>query len=150
MFFFLYFRIGKLAGNVGLSASSESIYANKFSRSRGSSVRHRRASSRRNKENGSGSFRQKNSLKKTNAPQPNEHCQTSIENCTDDCGTNISKNDNNIILKANHQNTTTIIDDSRSLGARLRAVTFGEKTPIVKIKPAPSTNSNTQQNQQPN
>lgn len=144
------FRTDKLAGNVGLSASSESIYANKFSRSRGSSARHRRASSRRNKENGSGSFRQKNNLKKPNTPQPNEHCQASNENCTDDCSTNISKNDNNIILKANHQNTTTVIDDSRSLGARLRAVTFGEKTSIVKTKPATTTNSNTQQNQHPN
>lgn len=54
-------------GNIGLSASSESIYQTKHGRSRGS-LRHRphRTSSRRNKENGSGSFRRKNSFKKTN------------------------------------------------------------------------------------
>lgn len=57
----------KLVGNIGLSASSESIYQCKHSRS--ATIRHRphRVSLRRNKENGSGSHRRKNSFKKSTA-----------------------------------------------------------------------------------
>lgn len=90
----------KLVGNIGLSASSESIYQSRHSRSRGSSIRHRphRVSSRRNKENGSGSFRRKNSFKKSNALI-----------CT--IGGNNSSNSNNgtnddKILKVSFQNSS--------------------------------------------
>lgn len=63
----MHFILCDTVGNIGLSASSESIYQTKHGRGRGS-FRHRphRTSSRRNKENGSGSFRRKNSFKKSN------------------------------------------------------------------------------------
>lgn len=73
--------LSAVVGNIGLSASSESIYQTKHGRGRGS-LRHRphRTSSRRNKENGSGSFRRKNSFKKSNVLAVTENVKKL--NCT--------------------------------------------------------------------
>lgn len=71
---------------VGLSASSESIYQAKSNRSRGNSTRHRphRASSRRNKENGSGNCRRKNSLKKSSTNSSTIKIDSNIHGQKDD------------------------------------------------------------------
>lgn len=99
-----------LGVNVGLSASSESIYQTKQNRSRGNSIRHRphRVSSRRNKENGSGSFRKKNSLKKSNAFNDNVKSLTStIKNSS-----NNSNNNGDKILKVSFQSKSQLIDST--------------------------------------
>lgn len=93
---------------VALSASSESIYQTKSSRSRGNSIRHRphRVSSRRNKENGSSS-RRKPSLKKTNTLAIND----SVKNLgnTANSGSNDDK-----ILKVNFENNSPIMDRTQN------------------------------------
>lgn len=113
-----------IVGNVSLSASSESIYQIKYNRNRGNSIRHRphRVSSRRNKENGSGSFRRKNSLKKANATNDNAKNLSSSNN-----GANGDK-----ILKVNFQNKSALIDSTQN---KSHVVSFGEMPTVVKVTP---------------
>lgn len=123
------------AGNIGLSASSESIYQTKYNRSRGNSIRHRphRTSSRRNKENGSGGFRRKNSFKKPSVLIINENVNKL--NCT--VNNNISESNSNLnvdkVLKVNFQNSSPIMDSSQN---KSQIVSFGEMPALVKVTSA--------------
>lgn len=125
-------------GNIGLSASSESIYQAKYSRSRGSSIRHRphRTSSRRNKENGSGSFRRKNSFKKSSVLVITENVKKL--NCTVNSssggggGSNTALNGDKI-LKVNFQNSSPMMENAQN---KSHTVTFGETPIVVKVTPA--------------
>lgn len=118
------FEYVSIVGNVSLSASSESIYQIKYNRNRGNSIRHRshRVSSRRNKENGSGSFRRKNSLKKANTSNDNAKTLSSSNN-----GANGDK-----ILKVNFQNNSPLIDSAQN---KSHVVSFGEMPTVVKVTP---------------
>lgn len=137
-------------GNIGLSASSESIYQTKHGRGRGS-LRHRphRTSSRRNKENGSGSFRRKNSFKKSNVLAITENVKKL--NCTvqnsGGSGSNSTLNGDKL-FKLSFQNSSSnnslMIDVSTTAAAAVAAaaqnkshtVTFGEMPIVVKVTPA--------------
>lgn len=119
----------KLVGNIGLSASSESIYQTKFTRSRGNSTRHHphRVSSRRNKENGSsGSFRKSNSSSIKKQSQNGN-----------DKNANSNGNSSSNILKSNHNKS--IEDGVRIHGSKSRIVSFGETPIVVKVH---TSNSN--------
>lgn len=121
------------AGSIGLSASSESIYQTKYSRSRGNSIRHRphRTSSRRNKENGSSGFRRKNSFKKPNVLIINENVKKL--NCT--VNNNISESNSNLnvdkVLKVNFQNCSPESSQNKS-----HLVSFGEMPALLKVTSA--------------
>lgn len=116
-----------VVGNIGLSASSESIYQTKHSRSRGSSIRHRqhRVSSRRNKENGSGSVRRKNSSKKSNTLLVVDNVKSL--NCNNSSSSNNGSNDDKILKVSFPRNEST---QSKS-----HVVSFGDMPIVVKTIP---------------
>lgn len=125
-------------GNIGLSASSESIYQAKYSRSRGSSIRHRshRTSSRRNKENGSGSFRRKSSFKKSSVLVITENVKKL--NCTvnaSSMGSNSTLNGGKV-LKVNFHNSGPMMDNAQN---KTHTVTFSEMPIVVKVTPSSSS-----------
>lgn len=120
-----YFNIA----GVGLSASSESIYQTKSNRSRGNSIRHRshRISSRRNKENGSGSCRRKNSFRKSGT---NNESVKNLSN-TIKISSGIScPNDDQILKVSFENNSPSSINESCM-------VSLGE-TLTVKVSPTRS------------
>lgn len=111
-------------GNIGLSASSESIYQTKYTRSRGSSTRHHphRVSTRRNKENGSSGFfkngKTSNSTKKLKIGNEN------LSIC--------SNSDNITTLMVNHTHPGEANEHVQS-NTKSRIVSFGETPIIVKM-----------------
>lgn len=111
-----------LVGNIGLSASSESIYQTKYTRSRGNSTRHHphRISSRRNKENGSSSGIFRNGKSSNNV----KILKSGIEN--------LSKTDSNT-LKVNLNHPVEDSDLIESSSNKSRMVSFGETPIIVKM-----------------
>ncbi|XP_031640026.1 unconventional myosin-IXa isoform X2 [Contarinia nasturtii] len=94
---------------VGLSASSESIYQTKSSRSRGNSIRHRphRVSSRRNKENGSGSRRNRIQLAINDSVK-------NLGNTPKNTSGNSSGTNDDKILKVNFENNSPIMDRTQN------------------------------------
>lgn len=125
----MYICIRNSVGNIGLSASSESIYQKKYTRSRGNSTRHHphRISSRRNKENGSSSgiFRNgksSNNVKKSKIGNEN----LSKSNSSDTNGSNTT-------LKVNHNHPVEDSDLIQSSNNKSRIVSFGEAPIIVRV-----------------
>lgn len=127
--------MNRKVGNIGLSASSESIYQTKRNRN---SIRHRpHRSSRRNKENGS----KRGSFKKSNASL-GENSKKTGSNCTNigtvgggGGGANTSQQSaNDKILKASQQaNSQMIVDENVRSNSKARMVSFNEMPIIVKV-----------------
>lgn len=116
-------------GNIGLSASSESIYQTKYTRSRGNSTRHHphRISSRRNKENGSSSGllrngKSSNNVKKQKSPNENLSKSHGSDN-----------NGSNNTLKVNHNHPVDDTELIQSSNNKSRIVSFGDTPIIVKV-----------------
>lgn len=160
-----------LVGNIGLSASTESMFPLKLTRSRGSSLRHRRVSSRRFKDNSSSSsFRRKGSVKRTIAPPENpsggsfrrkgsvKKATVPPENSTGSSfrrkssvkRTTTTQPIDNTIVAVNCNTNNTKSDKAirkttfihRLLGAKARAVSFGRKSAVAKNKPTTSSDPN--------
>lgn len=115
-------------GNIGLSASSESIYQTKYTRSRGNSTRHHphRMSSRRNKENGSSSGIIRNGKSSNNSKKQ----KIGNENLSKTKNSDNNGSKTSLKVNLNHP-----VEDSELIlsSNKPRIVSFGEKPIIVKV-----------------
>lgn len=126
-------------GNIGLSASSESIYQTKRNRN---STRHRlHRSSRRNKENGSGSISKKGSFKKSNVSVHSDtnnkkNSKSGINSIagSDISGTASSTTNDKVLKTSQQSNSQTTDENMRGLhGSKSRIVSFNEMPIVAKV-----------------